>query len=51
MFIQIVMFNLTDPMTPEQVAEGFIKVANEKMCRPIRELSESRGYNPKVLIC
>jgi len=30
----------------EEVAEGFLKVANEKMCRPIRELSEFRGFRP-----
>ncbi len=30
-------------MSVEEIAEGFIRVANEKMCRPIRELSESRG--------
>lgn len=40
-------------MTSEAVAMGFIKVANETMCRPIRELSEARGYNPSdhVLAC
>lgn len=40
-------------LTPEQVASGFLKVANETMCRPIRELSESRGFNPAehVLSC
>eukprot|EP00397_Hematodinium_sp_SG-2012_P001458 GEMP01001461.1.p1 GENE.GEMP01001461.1~~GEMP01001461.1.p1 ORF type:complete len:920 (+),score=211.93 GEMP01001461.1:1204-3963(+) len=30
----------------EEVAEGFLRVANEKMCRPIRELSEFRGFRP-----
>ncbi len=28
-----------------QVAQGFIKVANEAMCRPIRALTQMRGYN------
>ena len=31
--------------TVEQVAEGFIKVANEAMCRPIRNLTQARGYD------
>lgn len=30
-------------MTPEEVAEGFINVANEAMCRPIRSLTQVRG--------
>ena len=29
------------------VALGFIRVANEAMCRPIRALTQSRGFNPK----
>lgn len=33
------------PMTAEEVALGFISVANEAMCRPIRELTQARGYN------
>lgn len=33
-------------MTPEKVASGFVRVANETMCRPIRELSEARGFDP-----
>ena len=33
-------------LTPEQVALGFIKVANESMCRPIRAKTSGRGYNP-----
>ena len=28
-----------------QIAEGFIKVANEAMCRPIRNLTQARGYD------
>lgn len=31
-------------LTPEQVARGFIQVANESMCRPIRNATEARGY-------
>lgn len=32
-------------MTPEDVADGFIKVANEAMCRPIRQLTEGKGHD------
>jgi 5-oxoprolinase (ATP-hydrolysing) len=40
-------------MTPEQVAFGFIEVANESMCRPIRAMTQARGYSLKdhVLAC
>lgn len=31
-------------MTPQEVAHGFIDVANESMCRPIRALTEARGF-------
>ncbi|KAI0165749.1 Hydantoinase B/oxoprolinase-domain-containing protein [Xylariaceae sp. FL1272] len=31
-------------MTSREVALGFIDVANESMCRPIRALTEARGY-------
>ncbi|RDW74197.1 hypothetical protein BP5796_07639 [Coleophoma crateriformis] len=31
-------------MTPEEVAYGFLDVANEAMCRPIRSLTEGKGY-------
>lgn len=30
----------TDPMTSDEVAMGFIRVANEAMCRPIRALTQ-----------
>jgi len=30
---------------PLQVALGFLEVANEAMCRPIRELTQMRGYD------
>ncbi|CAI6097747.1 unnamed protein product [Clonostachys chloroleuca] len=29
----------------EEIASGFITVANEAMCRPIRALTEARGHN------
>ncbi|KAJ3755736.1 Hydantoinase B/oxoprolinase-domain-containing protein [Lentinula raphanica] len=31
-------------MSPEEVASGFLRVANEAMCRPIRTLTEARGF-------
>lgn len=31
--------------TPEEVALGFLAVANEAMCRPIRALTEGKGYH------
>ncbi|XP_071092367.1 LOW QUALITY PROTEIN: 5-oxoprolinase-like [Haliotis cracherodii] len=33
------------PMTAEEVAMGFIRVANEAMCRPIRALTEAKGHD------
>lgn len=32
------------PLSPEEVAMGFLTVANEAMCRPIRTLTEGKGY-------
>ncbi|KAL2871196.1 Hydantoinase B/oxoprolinase-domain-containing protein [Aspergillus lucknowensis] len=32
-------------LTPEKVACGFLDVANEAMCRPIRALTEGKGYD------
>lgn len=34
-------------VTVHEVALGFIKVANEAMSRPIRSLTQGRGFNPK----
>lgn len=31
-------------LTPEEAAYGFLEVANESMCRPIRALTEAKGY-------
>ncbi|KAJ5654151.1 hypothetical protein N7490_001154 [Penicillium lividum] len=31
--------------SPEEIALGFIQVANESMCKPIRALTEARGYD------
>ncbi|XP_061197337.1 5-oxoprolinase-like isoform X1 [Saccostrea echinata] len=40
-------------MTTEEVAMGFIQVANETMCRPIRALTQAKGYDTSkhVLAC
>lgn len=32
-------------MSPDEVAYGFIKIANETMARPIRSLTEARGHD------
>lgn len=34
-------------LSVEEVAAGFLKVANEAMCRPIRALTQARGFDPK----
>ncbi|KAL1619948.1 hypothetical protein SLS56_009915 [Neofusicoccum ribis] len=31
-------------LSPEEAAYGFLDVANESMCRPIRALTEAKGY-------
>jgi 5-oxoprolinase (ATP-hydrolysing) len=33
------------PLSVDEVAQGFIRVANEIMARPIRALTEARGYS------
>ncbi|TPX35072.1 hypothetical protein SmJEL517_g02480 [Synchytrium microbalum] len=40
-------------MTPDEVAFGFVKVADESMCRPIRALTQSKGYDTAnhILAC
>jgi 5-oxoprolinase (ATP-hydrolysing) len=42
-----------DILEPEQLAYGFLQVANEAMCRPIRNLTQMRGYDitDHVLSC
>ncbi|TMW56149.1 hypothetical protein Poli38472_008797 [Pythium oligandrum] len=39
--------------TMEEVASGFLRVANETMCRPIRNLTQMKGYDitTHVLAC
>lgn len=34
-------------MTVEEIALGFVDVANETMCRPIRQLTEMKGHDTK----
>lgn len=43
----------TPEMSVDEIAYGFVKVANEAMCRPIRALTQARGYDTKnhVLAC
>ncbi|XP_043192342.1 5-oxoprolinase-like [Amphibalanus amphitrite] len=36
---------VSEPMSVEEVAMGFIRVANETMCRPIRSLTQARGHD------
>lgn len=38
-------------MSPEEVAMGFIQVANEAMCRPIRALTQVRQFMCLTAIC
>ncbi|GER30070.1 5-oxoprolinase [Striga asiatica] len=38
---------LAKDMTVEEVAQGFVNVANETMCRPIRQLTEMKGHETK----
>ncbi|CAH0485443.1 unnamed protein product [Peronospora farinosa] len=39
--------------TMEEVASGFLRVANEAMCRPIRNLTQNKGYDisTHILAC
>ena len=34
----------SEKLSLEQVAAGFLRVANEAMCRPVRTLTEARGF-------
>jgi 5-oxoprolinase (ATP-hydrolysing) len=40
-------------MSVDEVAAGFVRVANEAMCRPIRALTNMKGFDPSahVLAC
>ncbi|BFZ63538.1 hypothetical protein YB2330_004663 [Saitoella coloradoensis] len=41
---KVISADIGREMTSEEVANGFIEVANEAMCRPIRALTEARGH-------
>ncbi|XP_034016310.1 5-oxoprolinase isoform X2 [Thalassophryne amazonica] len=45
--------NSQSAMSMEEVAMGFIRVANEAMCRPIRALTQAKGHDTSqhVLAC
>ncbi|XP_056290499.1 5-oxoprolinase isoform X2 [Pseudoliparis swirei] len=45
--------NSKSQMSVEEVAMGFIRVANEAMCRPIRALTQAKGHDTSqhVLAC
>ena len=34
----------SEPKTIEEIAIGFLRVGDETMCRPIRSLTEAKGY-------
>ncbi|KAF3703507.1 5-oxoprolinase [Channa argus] len=48
-----VLPNSQSQMSVEEVAMGFIRVANEAMCRPIRALTQAKGHDTShhVLAC
>ncbi|KAL6974099.1 5-oxoprolinase [Sarracenia purpurea var. burkii] len=37
-------------MTVEEIAQGFVNVANETMCRPIRQLTEMKGHEKGTML-
>ena len=41
-------FDSSKAMTKEEVAMGYIAVANEAMCRPIRALTQGKGYDTSL---
>ena len=41
-------FDPSKVMTKEEVAMGYIAVANEAMCRPIRALTQGKGYDTSL---
>ena len=46
--------NLVPEMSVEEIAMGFVRVANEAMCRPIRNLTQGKGYGEnhnRIFIC
>ena len=51
--LQIQSFDTSHTKSVEEIAMGFIEIANEAMCKPIRVLTEARGYDTTkhVLAC
>lgn len=43
--------NFEKQLSLDEVVYGFIKIANETMCRPIRALTEARGYATSSHMC
>lgn len=41
---EVINKDLEISMTPDEVAYGFVKVANEAMARPIRAITEAKGH-------
>ncbi|KAJ3135367.1 hypothetical protein HK100_002858 [Physocladia obscura] len=43
----------TAPMSLDEIAYGFVEVANEAMCRPIRQLTQAKGHDTSkhILAC
>jgi len=46
--VEINEFDESKVMSKEEVAMGFIAVANEAMCRPIRALTQGKGYDTSL---
>ena len=44
-YIHIYIHTYIKPFTADEVAYGFIKIANEAMARPIRNLTTMKGYD------
>jgi 5-oxoprolinase (ATP-hydrolysing) len=38
------------PISPEEAAEGFLRIANENMAEAIKKISIQRGYNPSEYV-
>ena len=37
----------SEHLSEDEVAYGFLRVANESMCRPIRALTQAKGYDTR----
>jgi 5-oxoprolinase (ATP-hydrolysing) len=45
---QYLQNNNLPTMTTDEIAYGFLTVANETMCRPIRHITEGKGYDASL---